>query len=246
MPHLRHTGLFWSDLGTPRGEELTDFRTILHLNDITAGPCDLGCPIGTPINRDFPVVCAVDFLEGMTTTFRSISRRTAAVLAAVASLVTVLAGCLIDSPTAGISSTTPSPGTVVSPPSTSTGSVRIVLRFGDEFATATLSDTPAAREFAAMLPLQLKLRDPMGQAKSGPLPRPIAATGGKPVFDPAVGEIYYSAPSSTFAIFYDDLGQSIPDPGLVRLGTVDMGIDRIAEAGNRFGVQIYLADHVMF
>ena len=66
------------------------------------------------------------------------------------------------------------------------------------------------------------------------------------VFDPAVGEIYYSAPSSTFAIFYDDLGQSIPNPGLVRLGAVDTGMDRIADAGNRFTVQIYLADHVRF
>jgi hypothetical protein len=245
MPYLRHTGLFRSDLGTPRGQELTDFCTVVHLNDITAVPGDLGCPISTPINRDFPVVCAADLLEGMTTTFRSVRRRTAAVLAA-ASLVTALAGCSIDSPTAGINMTAPSPTTVVSTPSYSTGSVRIVLRFGDEFATATLSDTPAAREFAAMLPLQLKLRDPMGQAKSGPLPRPIGAVGGDPVFDPAVGEIYYSPPSSTFAIFYDDLGQSIPDPGLVRLGTVDTGSDRIAEASNRSTVQIYLADHMRF
>jgi hypothetical protein len=41
----------------------------------------------------------------------------------------------------------------------------------------------------------------MGQAKSGPLPRPIDAASGEPVFDPVVSEIYYSAPSSTFAIF---------------------------------------------
>ena len=158
----------------------------------------------------------------------------------------MLAGCSTDSPTVGINTTAPSPTTVVSPPSASTGSLRVVLRFGDEFATATLSDTPAAREFAAMLPLQLKLHDPMGQAKSGPLPRPIDAIGGEPVFDPAVGEIYYSAPSGTFAIFYDDLGQSIPDPGLIRLGTVDTTTDRIAEAGNRLTVQMYLADHVRF
>ena len=128
---------------------------------------------------------------------------------ATTSLLAVLAGCATQGPTAGIT-TVPSPSTVVRPPSASTGSARIVLRFGDEFATATLSDTPAAREFAAMPPLQLKLHDPMGQAKSGPLPRPIDAAGGDPVFDPAVGEIYYSAPSGTFAIFYDDLGQSIP------------------------------------
>jgi hypothetical protein len=165
---------------------------------------------------------------------------------ATAALVTVLAGCATDSPTAAIDAPAPSPSTVVSASSAPTGSVRIVLQFGDEFATATLSDTPAAGEFAAMLPLQLKLRDPMGQAKSGPLPRPIDAAGGEPVFDPAVGGIYYSPPSGTFAVFYDDLGQSVPDPGLVRLGTVDSGADRIAEAGNRLAVQIYLADHVRF
>jgi hypothetical protein len=191
------------------------------------------------------VVCAADLLEDMTTTSQSVRGQTAAVLA-TAFLVAVLAGCSTESPAAGSNTTAPSRNTVVSPPSASTGSVRIVLRFGDEFATATLSDTPAAREFAAMLPLQLKLRDPMGQAKSGPLPRPIDAPGGEPVFDPAVGEIYYSANSSTFAIFYDDLGQSIPDPGLIRLGTVDTTTDRIAEAGNRLTVQMYLADHVRF
>ena len=113
-------------------------------------------------------------------------------------------------------------------------------------ATATLDDTPAARKFAAMLPLQLELHDPMGQAKSGPLPRPLDATGVEPVFDPAVGEIYYSAPSGTFAILYDDLGQTIPAPGLVRLGSVDTGMDRIAEAGNRFTVRIDLASYTVF
>jgi hypothetical protein len=165
---------------------------------------------------------------------------------ATASLVTVLAGCSTDSPTAGINTTAPSRSTVVSPGSASTGSVRIVLRIGDEFATATLSDTPAAGEFAAMLPLQLKLHDPMGQAKSGPLPRPLDATDVERVFDPVVGEIYYSPPSSTFLIFYYDLGQSIPDPGLVRLGALDGGLDAIDSAGNRFTVQINLANHVRF
>jgi hypothetical protein len=124
--------------------------------------------------------------------------------------------------------------------------VRIVLRFGDESAAATLADTPAAREFAGMLPLEINMHDPMGQAKSGHLPRPIDVSGVEPVFDPAVGEIYYSAPSGTFAIFYDDLGQSIPNPGLVRLGSVDTGIDRIAEAGNRFAVRIDLTNYTSF
>jgi len=96
-----------------------------------------------------------------------------------------------------------------------------------------------------MLPLQLDLHDPMGQAKSGPLPQPIDVGSVEPVFNPTVGQIYLSAPR-TFAIFHDDLDQSVPDPGLVRLGAVDAGLDRIADAGNRFTVQIDLADHPAF
>jgi hypothetical protein len=52
----------------------------------------------------------------------------------------------------------------VTPPVVSTDSVRIELRFGEELATATRVGSPVAREFAATLPLQLNLRNPMGQA----------------------------------------------------------------------------------
>ena len=86
----------------------------------------------------------------------------------------------------------------------------------------------------------------MGQAKSGPLPRPLDIRGTEPVFDPTVGQIYYSAPSSTFAVFYADLNQTIPGQGLVPLGTVDTGIEWIADAGNRFTVRIDLADYPAF
>ena len=124
--------------------------------------------------------------------------------------------------------------------------MRIVLRFGDESAAATLADTPAAREFAATLPLQLDLRDPMGQAKSGPLPRPLDVSGAEPVFDPAVGQIYYSAPSARSR----SSTPTLVSPSLIRawcrLGTVDTGMDRIADAGNRFPVRIDLADHPAF
>ena len=53
------------------------------------------------------MVCDADFLEDMTTTFRSVRRQTAAVLATT-SLVAVLAGCSTESPTAGINTTAPS------------------------------------------------------------------------------------------------------------------------------------------
>ena len=84
----------------------------------------------------------------------------------------------------------------------------------------------------------------MGQAKSGPLPRSLDVSGVEPVFNPALGEIYYWAPSHSLAIFYEDFGHSIPDPGLVPLGAVDSGIERIAGAGNRFTVRIERAHQV--
>ena len=209
----------------------------------------MGCPVSTPINRDFSTVWGGDFLEDMTTIPRPILRNWAGAVVAAASLVGVLAGCSFVSTAGGLDTPVPStatlslPGTPAPP---STGSVRIVLRFGDDLAAATLADTPEAREFAATLPLELDLRDPMGQAKSGPLPQPIDVGGVEPVFSPTAGQIYYSAPSATFAVFYADLGQSIPDPGLVRLGTVDTGLDRLAGAGNRFTVRIDLANHPVF
>ena len=176
-------------------------------------------------------------------------RLRAGILLVAATLAVMLAGCSISGPGGGSDQTIPTASTsptVVTSPRAAAGSVRVVLRLSNGLATATLDDTPAAREFAAMLPLQLELHDPMGQAKSGPLSRPLAAAGAEPVFDPAVGEIYYSASRSTFAILYDDLGQSVPGPGLVRLGSVDTGMDRIAEAGNRFTLRIDLANYISF
>jgi hypothetical protein len=39
-------------------------------------------------------------------------------------------------------------------------------------------------------------------------------------------------------VYYDDLGQSVPPPGLVRLGAVDSGVEKIADAGGLFSVRI--------
>jgi len=178
----------------------------------------------------------------MATTLRSIRRRGGALLA-TACVVATLSGCSVGSPTVGddttVSSTQPS-RKFATTLAVSTDSLRIEMHIGDDVATATLAGTPAGRDLAAMLPLQLELSDPMGQAKSGRLPGPLDLTGAEPVYDPAVGELYYWAPSETFAIFYEDFGHSIPDPGLVRVGAVDTGMDRIAEAGNHFTVRIDL------
>lgn len=116
----------------------------------------------------------------------------------------------------------------------------MVLRFGDHAVTATLIDTPPARQFAAMLPLTLQLKDVWGQAKSGPLPHLLTAEGTTPIHDPTPGEIYFWPQTEVIAIYYDDLGQAVPAPGLVRLGVVDAGLDSLAHAGRQVTVRIDL------
>lgn len=164
-----------------------------------------------------------------------------------ASVVAVLAFWSLSGP-AGPGSpipANPAPATVASTPDHGATAGRVLLRVPNGLATITLDDTTAARAFAATMPLGLTLHDPMGQAKSGPLPSPVDVTGAEPVSDPRVGELYYWAPSNTVAIFYDDLGQTVPPPGLVRLGVVDSGLASISAAGNRFPVRFELADRTV-
>jgi hypothetical protein len=136
----------------------------------------------------------------------------------------------------------PASSTVASASGHSADAERVVLRVGNDLATAALDSTPAAREFAAMLPLSLTLHDPMGQAKSGRLPYRLDVSGADRVNDPEEAGIYYWPPTGDIAIFYDDLGQSVPPPGMIRLGSVDSGLAKIASAGNQFTVWINVAD----
>ena len=142
------------------------------------------------------------------------------------------AGCAAVSPSSDPSSAATSPAT---------RGQRIEVRFNDEVTTATLADTAAGREFAALLPVTLELRDPMGQAKSGRLPAPIGTVDPGVVFDPDAGGVYYAPDSQAVTFYYDDLGQTVPAPGLVRLGSVDSGLASIAAARNRVRVHVELS-----
>jgi hypothetical protein len=156
--------------------------------------------------------------------------------AAAALLTATAAGCTA----AGYA---PAPvGLVSTPDASGATGLRIVLRFDRAAVPATLSDTAASRELASLLPLTLDLRDPMGQAKSGRLPVPLNASDVAVVTDPEAGCLYYVPDSQLLAVFYDDLGQAVPTPGLIRLGTVDGDLTAIAAAGNRVWVRVDLAD----
>jgi Uncharacterized conserved protein len=106
--------------------------------------------------------------------------------------------------------------------------VRITITAGDIILTATLIDTPAARDFASLLPLSLALEDYASTEKIGYLPRKLTSDGAPGGYDPSVGDLAYYAPWGNLAIFYRDFGYAA---GLVRLGKIDGGIEKISGKG---------------
>jgi hypothetical protein len=188
-------------------------------------------------------VAAGGFLDRMMTT--TIGHRAYRGVA-VAVLAASLTGCAADqaadrsSPTSTAPAATPSsdPTAGAAVPTDPASTVRIRLIIGDDVATATLEDTAAARDFAAMLPTTIDLHDLLGREKAGRLPRQLDIDRARREFDYQVGELAYWPPSNEIAIFYADDGQAIPQPGLVRLGTIDTGLEVMAAAGNDFEMTI--------
>jgi len=86
--------------------------------------------------------------------------------------------------------------------------------------TATLDDSPAARDFASLLPLALTLQDYHSTEKISDLPRRLSTQGAPAGIDPSPGDITYYAPWGNLAIFYKDFGYS---RGLVKLGAIVTG-----------------------
>jgi hypothetical protein len=100
---------------------------------------------------------------------------------------------------------------------------RIRIRMGGQSVTATLNDSEAARDFLAMLPLSIRMRDHLRREKTGPVPRPLSErTGGSPSYE--AGDLGYWRPGGNFVIFYRHDGLTIPSPGIVLLGKVESSV----------------------
>lgn len=104
--------------------------------------------------------------------------------------------------------------------------MKIRLVAGDRTFTATLEDNAAARDFAALLPLELALKDYNRTEKIADLPQPLSTEGTPDGIDPGIGDITYYAPWGNLAIFYRGFGYS---RGLVRLGRLESDVEALAE-----------------
>ena len=105
---------------------------------------------------------------------------------------------------------------------------RIHVIVGDETLSATLDDTPAGRDFAALLPLELMLSDYNATEKVADLPRKLDTRDAPASYTPKTGDVTYYAPWGNLAIFYKPFRTS---NGLIRLGAFDGPIDALLKDG---------------
>ena len=93
----------------------------------------------------------------------------------------------------------------------------------------TLEDTAAARDFASLLPLELEIEDHASTEKIAYLPRRLSLEGAPAGITPRAGDVCYYAPWGNIALFYRAFDYS---PGLVKLGALDDGPERMARLGH--------------
>nr|WP_237557996.1 cyclophilin-like fold protein [Streptomyces sp. SID5470] len=93
---------------------------------------------------------------------------------------------------------------------------------------ARLNDSPAARDFAALLPLTVDLKDFHHTERIADLPRRLTTSGAPEPRTPKAGDLAYYAPWGNLALFYRDGDSANAD--LLILGSIDADTDRLAGA----------------
>ena len=103
--------------------------------------------------------------------------------------------------------------------------MKIKISSGSTVLTATMHDNATSRDFMALLPLTLTLKDYAGTEKISDLPRKLSTQGAPPGSDPSVGDITLYAPWGNLAIFYRDFEYA---RGLIILGRIDGGVEQLS------------------
>lgn len=111
--------------------------------------------------------------------------------------------------------------------------MEIRLIVDGEALPAILEDNPTSRDLASMLPLTIRMSDYNRTEKTGKLPRALSTEGAPDGFDPSVGDIALYAPWGTLVLYYRDFVWS---RGLIPLGRISSGVDRLAAQSGDFDV----------
>ena len=103
--------------------------------------------------------------------------------------------------------------------------VNIRIAIGSTTMIAALEDNPTARDFAALLPLTVTLRDFSSAEKiSDALPKRLSEEGARATDAGAVGDIAYYAPWGNLAFFR---GHGPNAAGVIKIATIHAGIEAL-------------------
>lgn len=116
---------------------------------------------------------------------------------------------------------------------------RIKLTVNNEEIYVKLDNNQTSKEFLEMLPLTLDFEDYNDTEKIATLPEKLVAEGAPSGYDPQVGDFSYYAPWGNLSIFYKDFRYS---NSLVKLGTFESGIEKLANMKEDFTMKIEKVD----
>lgn len=116
--------------------------------------------------------------------------------------------------------------------------VKVRLLFAAGEAVVEMNDSPSARSFTAQMPVTLKFQDYNRTEKIAYPPERLSCAGAPAGFTPSAGDLALYAPWGNLALFYKSFGYS---PGLILLGRVVSGLEKIAAMQGDFTVRAELA-----
>lgn len=116
---------------------------------------------------------------------------------------------------------------------------RIKLTIDNEEIYVRLDNNKSSKQFLEMLPLTLEFEDYNETEKIATLPEKLSTEDAPSGYDPQIGDFSYYSPWGNLSIFYKDFRYS---NSLVKLGTFESGIEKLANMNEDFTIKIEKVD----
>lgn len=113
--------------------------------------------------------------------------------------------------------------------------VKIKLTFDNEEVIIKMENNAQAREFLSRLPLELEFEEYAGTEKIGYLSEKLDISNTPAGLEPSKGDFAYYAPWRNIAVFY---GDDAFTRSLVKIGTIESGIEKLEKKEKNFKVKI--------
>ena len=115
------------------------------------------------------------------------------------------------------------------------GNARVRFSFNNESIVVDMNDSPTSRDFLSQLPLTLTFKDYSGSEKIAYPPKELSTQGAPAGSDPSIGDLALFAPWGDIVLYYGDAGYY---EGIVKMGHVESGIEKLANMKGDFTVKI--------